>query len=325
MKVAYVGNFEPEHSTENHVYRALAHNDHEVMQFQENNRDRWSQLTASVGEFDMVLWTRTGWPPDVRASDETQHGMMAAARAAGVPVVGYHLDRWWGLNRTHEVHSEPFFKADLVITADGDPSHQEAFENAGVNHHWMPPGVSLHECLRQPRLINEYAHDIIFVGSWMEYHKEWKYRLSLVHFLKKTYGDHGKKFGLYPRPGQHALRGQPLVDLYHSSKVVVGDSCLNGGITHYWSDRIPETLGRRGFLIHPEVEGLREHFSPGEHLATYELGNWDQLRAVIEEYLLDDERRNRIANQGQAHVLQNHTYEVRMQQLVKLLTDRGMI
>lgn len=321
MKVAYIGNFEPEHSTENHVYRALNHNGHEVMQFQENNLDRWNQLIASMTEFDMVLWTRTGWG-NAGPSHQLQVNMLDVAEAAGIPTVGYHLDRWWGLNRTGEVLSEPFFKVSLLITADGHPDHQQKFEDSGVNHYWMPPGVSQHEALRHPRFINEYAHDVVFCGSHLEYHKEWKYRMSLVHFLKKTYGP---RLGLYPIPGQHALRGQPLVDLYHSSKVIVGDSCLNGGITNYWSDRVPETLGRAGFLIHPNVDGLRDHYTPGEHLATYDLGDWNQLQAIIEEYLNDDDRRKAIALRGQAHVLMHHTYEVRMNQLMELLAERKMI
>jgi len=321
MKIAYLGNFEPEHSTENHVYRALAYLDHEVMQFQENNLERWNQLIVSMSEFDMVLWTRTGWGA-AGPSHQLQINMLDAAEEVDVPTVGYHLDRWWGLNRSGEVLSEPFFKVSLLITADGDPNHQEKFEAALVNHYWMPPGVSQHECLRTPRFVNERSHDVVFAGSHLDYHKEWKYRMSLVHFLKKTFGP---RLGLYPIPGQHALRGQGLVDLYHSSKVMVGDSCLNGGITHYWSDRIPETLGRAGFLIHPEVEGLSDHFTSGKHLVTYELGNWKQLQAIIEEYVNDDEKRLNIAQQGQAHVLMNHTYEVRMGQLMDLLTKRKMI
>jgi hypothetical protein len=320
MRVAYIGNYLPEHSTENHVYRALVGNEHDVIQFQENNLKRWDQLNSSIAEFDFVLWTRTGWGP--KHPQDMQYRMLDLAEAAGVPTVGYHLDRWWGLNRTHEVLSEPFFKVSLLVTADGHPEHQQKFEAAGVNHHWMPPGVSLHECMRTPKLVEEYKHDVIFVGSHMEYHKEWKYRMSLVHFLKKTYGP---RLGLYPRPGEHALRGQPLVDLYHSSKVVVGDSCLNGGITNYWSDRIPETIGRRGFLIHPEVEGLEAHFTPGTHLETYSLGDWKALQAKIDRYIEDAASRNEIASAGQGHVLMHHTYEVRMQQLVELLAEKGML
>ena len=320
MRIAYIGNFEPEHSTENHVYRALAHNEHEVMQFQENNLERWNQLVGSIKDFDMVLWTRTGWSPPI--PNEVQFGMMLAASRVGIPTVGYHLDRWWGLNRTHEVSSQPFFKVSLLITADGHPEHQEKFAAAGVNHVWFPPGVSLHEALREPEFVQGLSHDVLFVGSHLDYHVEWKYRLQLVDFLKKRYG---ARLGLYPIPGQHALRGQDLVNLYHSSKVVVGDSCLNGGITNYWSDRIPETLGRNGFLIHPNVEGMNDYFTPDEHLVTYDLGDWPRLQELIEKYLDDEESRDKISRAGQAHVLENHTYEVRMLQMMELLTKQEMI
>ena len=318
MKVAYIGNFEPEHSTENHVRQALLYNDHEVFCHQENNLDEWNKICNSAGQFDLILWTRTGWQPPV--PKDLQLLMIDHARKNNTPVVGYHLDRWFGLNREGDVSNEPFFKADLNITADG--GHQAEFEARGVNHVWFPPGVSLTECMREPADRPEFRNEIVFVGSSKHYHKEWSYRIQLVDWLQNTFGH---RFHVYPKDNQPALRGQPLVDLYNNCKVIVGDSCLNGGITHYWSDRIPETLGRRGFLIHPNVEGLNDHFTPGEHLATYDIGDFNGLRELIEYFVTADEHREEIKEQGQQHVLRNHTYEVRMKQLVELLTDRGML
>lgn len=318
LRVAYVGNFEPEHSTERHVLKALQHNGIQVTPYQENNYGLWKQLPYDVGNFDFVLWTKTGWNPPVPPAD--QYALLEAARSHGVPVVGYHLDRWWGLNRENDVRTLPFFKADLVITADG--GHEEEFRSAGVNHHWMPPGVSLTECLREPLVRPDLRHEVVFCGSWFEYHNEWSYRLELCNWLQRTYGD---RVAMYPKRGHHALRGQDLVDLYYNSKVMVGDSCLNGKIQNYWSDRVPETLGRGGFLIHPGVEGLQNHFTSGKHLVTYTMGDWDQLKGLIDYYVEHDAEREDIAAAGKEHVLATATYEVRMKQVVELLQERGMI
>lgn len=300
------------------MYRALLHNGIEVEQFQENFLDSWDRLPKVIEKFDFVLWTRTGWQPPIPV--HKQLTVLEAGRAAGVPVVGYHLDKWWDLKREKEVFIEPFFQSDLVITADG--GHEEQFKSANVNHVWFPPGVSLKECERMPQVRPELANEVVFCGSWNGYHPEWGYRLDLCNWLQNIYGN---RVVMYPRPGQHALRGQDLVDLYYNSKVMVGDSCLVNSAINYYSDRIPETLGRGGFLIHPGVEGMQNHYTAGEHLITYTMGDWEQLKSLIDYYVDNDQARQKIALAGRNHVLANHTYEVRIIQLVELLKQKGML
>lgn len=332
LRVAYVGNFGPPHSTENHVARALEANGHDVQRVQENEPGTWGpSFSWMVG--DVVLWTRTGW--DWPAACGWPHGeaitrqrtMLDVASARGVPTVGFHLDRWWGLNREGQVHDEPFFRADLVVTADG--GHDRQWADAGVNHHWMPPAVSRGECA-PGRFRRAYASEVAFVGSWRPgYHAEWKHRPHLIEWLERHYRGRVK---FWPAPNQPAVRGAALRDLYASVKVLVGDSCLAGDrytdgqpVARYWSDRIPETLGRGGYLLHPRVEGLDEHFTPGAHLDVWSLDDWSGLAEAIDGALGDDEHRRRVAGAGRAHVLAHHTYERRMEQLVEVMRDRGLL
>lgn len=310
VRFAQVGNFEPDHSTENELRKAISAAVHDVETFQENKPGIFTDLAARIGDFDVVLWTRTGWDPPV--PDGEQRAMLAAAESAGVPTVGYHLDRWFGLHREHQVAAEPFFRVGHLFTADG--GHDDRFARLGVNHAWLPPAVSEFECIggaQRP----EFTSDVAFVGSHLPgYHAEWQHRPKLIKFLRRTYGE---RVRFWPKPGEHAVRGEALRDLYASTKVNVGDSCLSGGASRYWSDRIPETIGRGGFLIHPWVEGIDEHFTPGEHLACWTLGDWDALRATIDRYLGDDDERTRIAAAGRAHVLEHHTYTVRIRQIIE--------
>lgn len=329
MKVTYIGNFGPEHSTESHVAQALRSLGHDLTTVQENEVENWRNLAAGidiVGQ-DLVMWTRTGWDwraygisaPDAHALQRT---MLARARSEGVPTVGYHLDRWWGLRRQHEVVSEPFFRVDLLITADG--GHDPEWAGAGVSHLWMPPGVSEFECV-PGTYTPDMASPIAFVGSWLPgYHAEYPQRGHLVRYLQDHESDRCR---LWPLKGAPAVRGDPLRDLYASVKILIGDSCLNGGIHHYWSDRIPETLGRGGFLIHPDVVGLEEHFTSDEHLVTYPLGDYRRLGELIRHFLQPelDEVRQKIAAAGREHVLRHHTYTVRMRQVEAALRERGLL
>lgn len=323
LTVAYIGNFEPAHSTENEVRKALESLGHDVRRLQENRAETWTD--PDLDHADLMLWTRTGWDwPHATGwsweeAVERQRSLLATCRARGIPTVGYHLDRWWGLDREGQVRTEPFFGVDLLCTADG--GHDDEWRQAGVNHVWMPPGVSEAEC--EPGTPTyKLRSDVAFVGSWRPgYHAEWTHRPELVTFLQRAYRGRCRFWG---GPGR-GMRGQALRDLYASTKVNVGDSCLVGGASRYWSDRIPETLGRGGFLLHPHVEGIEDHFTDGEHLRLWPLGDWGELRRMIDHYVAHDDERRRIAEQGRAHVLAHHTYTVRMRQLLGVLAERGLL
>lgn len=334
LTIAYVGNFEPEHSTENHVRAAAERLGHTVVPLQENTIDAWNHLhLLGAGEHaDLVLWTRTGWDwqhmCDISHEQATVMQLDALDHLAdvGVPTVGFHLDRWWGLDREAQVFDEPFFRSGMVITAEG--GREDEWAVADVNHHWLPPGVLLAECERplgtpeagRPRRVE----DVIWVGSWNRYHPEWRdYRVELVTRMRRVYRN---RFGVYPR-GRVAARGAKLTELYGRSKVVVGDSCLAGDPTptRYWSDRIPETLGRGGLLVHPWVEGLEEWFTPGEHLLTYTLHDFDEFEAQVAWALAHPTEATEIREAGRAHVMKHHTYERRVEQVLVLARADGLL
>jgi len=312
MKIVYIGNHLPEHSTETHVAQAFEDVGVEVVRIQENVPWQWETI-QDHRDAAFVLWTRTWDMPHMRPGRER-------IRQLGLPLVGYHLDRWWGLKREHEIREHPFFTADLLITADG--GHDEQWKEAGILHRWLPPAVSRFECVPARKSIDYYA-EVAFVGSWRNYHAEWTHRRELVSFLFSKFGH---KFRAFPSEGQPAIRGEELRKLYATTLVNVGDSCLIGGATRYISDRVPETLGRGGFLIHPRVKGIvgdagagkEAHvYVEGQHLATWDFGDWRDLERQIRFYLNEPEARREIASVGKLHVLAHHTYSVRARQIVR--------
>lgn len=326
MIIAYVGNFIPEHSTENHVRQAWQNQGHTVVRVQEGDQEELDRLIDRIADVDLVLWTRTA-DLAARVGHRGQWRLLAAAERADKPTVGFHLDRWWGLNREASVWEEPFFRCRYVITADG--GHQEQFASVGVNHVWLPPAVSLGET--EPGTpTDEYRSPLAFVGSWQGgYHQEWTHRADLVRWLQMKYP---RKIQFWPRRNEPGVRGEKLRNIYASVDVVIGDSCLAGGVTHYWSDRIPETLGRGGFLLHPYVEGLSDYFNfhyKGEpqgdnymtsHLGVWDHGDWKALRELIDLSLeMEPENRRRVGEAARRHVIENHTYDVRVNQILEIV------
>ena len=186
-------------------------------------------------------------------------------------------------------------------------------EQTNVKGHYLPAGVYKEECLYEQTTTKR---DVIFVGS-KRYHSEWQYRTKLVDWLERTYRD---RFEHYGNGGIKNVRGIALNNLYWSTKVVVGDTlCLNFKYPDYWSDRIYETLGRGGFLIHPYVPGIEKEFVDKKHVVFYEYGNFQQLKELIDYYLINDEERETIRKAGHELVKNNYTYSHRWRTILKEL------
>lgn len=236
-RILYLGNFASEHSTENHLLETLRDMHHIVYPIQENSprpaQDAADLIAGLSPPPDLVLYTRT-W--DFAGASQ----LWQTCRARGIATATVHLDLFFGVHREHLVRENPMFRTQHCFTADG--GHQTEFAEAGVNHHFLPPGVLKRYCyLGVPN--DRDRCDVLFVGSPQPpYHPEWPWRGQLLDALRQKYGTRFAHRGV----DQDRVRGPALNNLYASAKVVVGDSLMLSPM--YWSDRVPETLGRGGVL-----------------------------------------------------------------------------
>jgi FkbM family methyltransferase len=305
IRIAYRGNFRLPFCTEVHVAQSLEALGHTVIRLQENETT-WPRCVETAKSCHMFLWTKT-WIIDpeggARALDEL--------RSAGIPTVSFHLDRYVGLEREAQIVEDPFWRTQFVFTADG--GHDAEFAAYGVNHHWLPPGMYDGEATIGRPSLRRFREPVVFVGSYPYPHPDWAdYRRDLIETVRARFG---RDFAVWPKPGQ-PIRNRDLSDLYASARVVVGDSCLAGGATHYWSDRVPETLGRGALLIHPAVEGMQYWYSDGEDLLTYELGDFGKVVELCEWALANPDEAALIAKRGQATVLARDTYKHRLAEVI---------
>lgn len=318
LRVALIAQFTVEHATGNDLKDTLESLGVDVWPLQEQDQVAWQALidAIEVGEGpDAVIWNRT---PTLAAAIrlETRYLMLDTAVRAGVPTIAFHLDRWWGLKREHEVFRDPYFRCQYVFTADGhDPGRWKAAE---VNHFWSPPAIAARNCVKGT-LVPHLAAEVVFIGTWWGYHREWGHREDLILWLQRYYG---RAFLAIPTVRQAQIRGQAFTDQVASARVIVGDSCLvpdeNGPWTNYCSDRVFEVPGRGGFLVHPYVRGIcwpdaeDTLMVPGQHLACWNLGDFEAMRDVINHYLVQDHERRKVVDDGYNHVLAHHTYTHRI-------------
>ena len=308
MKIVFVGNFRVPFTTENDLAWSYEKLGHKVIRMQEDYVTT-QEVLQQASNADMLPYVHThGW--ETRGFI-TMDEVMRKLENRGIPTVSTHLDTWYGLRRASDVANHPFWKTQYVFTADGGAD--EWIKSLGIPHHYLKAGVVERDC--ELGDFNEnFAYDVIFVGS-KQYHPEWPYRPQLINWLEKTYGSRFAHFG---GDGRGVIRGKQLNDLYASAKVVVGDTlCLNFDRQEYWSDRIYETTGRGGFMIHPFIEGLQNDFDIDKEIIVYQYGNFDELKAKIDYYLADDKKRKAIQLAGHERTKRDHTYTNRMQQVIE--------
>ncbi len=309
-KIAFLGNFRVDYTSETHHANTLESMGHKVIRLQESEAKSEDILKSSI-DCDLFIWIHThGW----RTPGKYEMGQVLRTLADyKIPTMTYHLDLWFGLQRQKDLNNHPVYKyIGHFFTVDkkmADWFNQKT----NVKGHYVPAGVYDKECIfKQIELTN----DIAFVGS-KKYHPEWDYRPKLIDWLGNTYGDKFKHYGI---GGLASVRGLKLNKVYWSTKIVIGDTlCINFKYPDYWSDRVYETMGRGGFIIHPYISGMEKEFENKKHLVFYEYGNFKQLKELIDYYLEHDEEREAIRKAGHELVKQNYTYKNRWQQILKEL------
>jgi len=324
MKIAFLGNFRESYTSETHYLKTLRKLGCEVFPLQEGT-DNIHQVMSRAIKMDMLFWVHThGW------NTEGMREALQILKEQNIPTIGYHLDLWMGIAREKDLQTDPYWDIDYFFSVD---KLMVDFLNSREDMpkaFYLPAGVFEDECYIAPR--EEWRHDIVFVGS-KRYHPEWKYRTELINWLEATYGN---KFALYGRDGRGIIRGHELNQLYSSSKIVIGDTlCKNFNYPYYLSDRIFETMGRGGFIIHPYIEGLETLYNTQEytsskrhetntdnaHLITYPFNNFDYLKYLIDYYLDNDKEREAIRKRGYEYTKKHHTYTNRLNYLLETIQN----
>jgi hypothetical protein len=306
-KITFLGNFRVDYTSESHHAKTLESLGHEVIRLQESETTS-EVVLENARQSTLFIWIHThGWPTPGKL---TMQDVLLKLKRYQVPSMTYHLDLWLGLSRQRDLRTKPVYKyIDHFFTVDGKMADWFN-KKTTVKGHYLPAGVYDKECTYTPSKLKE---EVIFVGS-KKYHAEWPYRTKLINFLSNTYGT---KFNLYGKEGLGIVRGQELNNLYASTKVVVGDTlCPDFTYPDYWSDRIYETLGRGGFLIHPYIPGIEKEFEDKKHVVFYEYNNLNQLKQLIDYYLEHEKEREEIRRSGHDMVKNNYTYKNRWQTIL---------
>jgi hypothetical protein len=308
VRLAFYGNFGCSYSSESHHAASLESLGHEVIRVQEPERNIRRLIEVASGPIDMFVWVKThGW------ETPGMEQVIQVLRDRRIPVVSYHLDLYLPIaERWARYRNDPYMMGlDHFFTVD--PKMADWLnENTPVRGHFIPAGVYDRECYISD-LPSPHANDVVFVGS-KNYHDMWKWRPELIAWLRATYGDRFTHVGGDGDTG--TLRGEELNRMYANSKVAVGDTlCPDFDYPFYASDRLFEAPGRGAFQIFPRIEGIQTWF--GGLLKTFNFGDFDGLKDLIDFYLEHDEDREALRRMTHDHVKKNHTYVQRWETILK--------
>lgn len=308
MRFTFVGNFNVSYSSENHHARSLRSIGHVVTTLQEGEATGDIILSESLNSDALIFIHTHGW----ETPGKPMHEVFDALRTANIPSITYHLDLWLGIERQRDLNNDPFYRSiEWFFTVD--KLMADYFNtNTTVKGRYMPAGVYDAECaMVAPQPVD---YDVIFVGS-KGYHPEWQWRPQLINWLHETYGDRFLHVGGDGQTG--TVRGMALNQIYANAKVAIGDSlCLNFAYPYYWSDRVYETLGRGGFMLHPMIVGMEREFASGDDLVFFPFNNFPVLKTMIDYYIEHDDERERIRKHGHNTVKTRYTYMHRWQQII---------
>lgn len=180
--------------------------------------------------------------------------------------------------------------------------------------------------------MKKYATDVTFVGTLGSK----PYYLRRRKFLKRVV-DEGFKLkwwgprmprkiatlplifgGLGRSYGGEFVWGQSYAKVARLSKIFLAFDAAPY-IRKSMSERIYMAVGCGAFYMCHHVDGIEEVLEPGKEIVTFR--SEDEMVDMIRYYLREDELRTRIAKAGQQRVLKEHTYQVRIRQLIGIIEN----
>ncbi len=265
-------------------------------------------LMPSQGDFDVTFPAKPlldvesiieklpcDFRPDVLIHFETHNNFFyLGVEELPFPVVWRTID-----NHMHTWQAEYSALYDLTFVAQKD--YLERFRQHG-SALWLPLHCfpSLHYSRNLTRDM-----DVVFVGS-MDPRLKAK-RVSFMQAIRERMPLHVH---------EDVTQGE-MAQLYNRSKIVLNE-CMNGDLNY----RVFEAMADAALLLTPAIgNGLAELFTDGRHLVTYRPYDADDVVEKCAMILADWERFRAVAEEGNRLVMQKHTLECRVHEMMDAVEE----
>jgi glycosyltransferase involved in cell wall biosynthesis len=185
---------------------------------------------------------------------------------------------------------------DYIFTAQ-----KNGAEQLGIDAKWLPLG-----CDPRKHYQNGVGkiYDVCFIGNFHSTYRDG--RIDAVERLFKE----------FPNFFFGNRTFNEMAQKYAESKIVFNQA-LNNDVNM----RVYEACCSGSFLLTSAIEGngFEELFDIGKHLVSFD--TLDDMIAKAEYFIENDKEREEIARAGREHVLANHTYKHRTDEILRIVKE----
>ena len=165
--------------------------------------------------------------------------------------------------------------------------------------------------------------EIVFMANHYRHFPLSGYRRELALFLRNHYGNRFQLFGQGWRFHTENLNSdqQREAQIYSNCKIAI--NCSHFDYSRYSYDRIFRIMGSGAFCLTKAYPDLEMDFKDGGHLSVFR--DLNHLKELIDYYLVNDGKRNRIQEEGTKLVHEHHTWMARMKDIREILKKYSFV
>lgn len=187
----------------------------------------------------------------------------------------------------------------------------------------------IHKALATSEIPDIYKSDISFMGA--AFNNRVNFFRELSHYNLKLWGT---GWEIYDELSSNCMLEGKRIDIEESVKIFNGTkininlhSSMEDTIFDQYGDfinpRTFEICACGGFQLVDDRLCLREIFTPDYNIVTF--SSLEEAKDKIDYYLSHDNERELIAKRGQQLVLEKHTYQMRIEQMLKIVQENSPV
>ncbi len=198
------------------------------------------------------------------------------------------------------------------------PHYVEKFRAMGIKSEYLRWCVEA--SIAEKIGIKKRTYDVVYVGGITHLHSTGNKTLEkITREVKIDFWGYGynlpKNSCILKNYHGHAW-GRRMYEIFAQAKIVVNRH-IDVAENFANNMRMFEATGMGALLLTEDRPNMSEFFQVGKEMTTYK--NTNDLIAKIKYYLKHESEREKIAKAGQLRTLRDHTYQVRMRELDKIL------
>jgi hypothetical protein len=206
---------------------------------------------------------------------------------------------------------------DLILTSF--PHFVERFKNIGIASEYFKIGFEASILDKLTAFPKKY--DAVFVGGISRYHAAF---IETFEYLAKNTSVDFWGYGAKKIPAGSPILakhhgeawGLDMYNILYNSKISINRH-IDAAENNANNMRLYESTGVGTMLITDHKDNIAELFEIGKEIETYKTK--EELAEKINYYLAHDNEREKIARAGQQRTLKDHTYEIRIKELISIL------